>query len=304
MTDTQITVVVACHKMRRELPRTLRSLSPQMQRGVEKIPYEILMLDDGSTLPFCEPECRRWLPKLRVIPGDSRSHSPVAGVNAAIRDAAGELIGVLIDGARLASPGIISAVAQASKLSERTIILTLGFHLGPKLQQQSILEGYNQRSEDELLAASNWTEDGYQLFNISVLAASSARGWFCPMNESNAIFMRREMWNELGGLDERFSAPGGGLVNLDLLSRASQLSDSLIVTLLGEATFHQVHGGVSTNAFDKSIDDESRAEYESIRGHSFQTTEYQSVYFGRVPQTTLGILGESVSLAASRLCPR
>ena len=299
MAEPKITIIVGCHQMPRELPRTLRSLSPQMQRGVDKIPYEVIIVDNGSTLPFCEKECRRWFPDLRVIVLPAGSYSPVRGINVAIEQSAGEIIGVMIDGGRLVSPGILSMALHASRLSDRVIILTLGFHLGPKLQFESIFEGYNQEFEDRLLTESRWIEDGYRLFDISVLAASSSGGWFRPMNESNAIFMRREMWNELGGLDERFKARGGGLVNLDLLCRASGLPNSLIVTLLGEATFHQFHGGVSTNAFDKSIDEEFRAEYEAILGHRFRTPEYHSTYFGCLPPSTRHVLQKSVALATS-----
>ena len=35
------------------------------------------------------------------------------------------------------------------------------------------------------------------------------------MAESNALFMDRDLWLELGGYDERFTTPGGGLANLD-----------------------------------------------------------------------------------------
>ena len=59
--------------------------------------------------------------------------------------------------------------------------------------------------------------------------------------------MRREMWDELGGYDEAFASPGGGLVNIDTLVRALELPGALPVLMIGEATFHQVHGGVTTN---------------------------------------------------------
>src|SRR5207302_7710542 len=66
--------------------------------------------------------------------------------------------------------------------------------------------------------------------------------------ESNALFLHRKLWDELGGLDERFDAPGGGLLNLDTFKRAVEWSDAGLVILLSEATFHQIHGGTNTNA--------------------------------------------------------
>jgi glycosyltransferase involved in cell wall biosynthesis len=282
--DPKISIVVCSYNMPRELPRTIRSLSPGMQRGVQKSDYEIIVVDNGSTQPFDEDECRRWGAHLRVlaIPSGSASSSPARALNAGIAEAQGELIGVMIDGARMASPGIIASAALAQKLADRAVILTLGFHLGSQVQMESVLSGYDQEQEDRLLAQSGWTEDGYRLFDVSVFAASSQNGWFSPITESNAIFMHRRLWDELGGFDEKFHTPGGGLVNLDTLSRAVQLADTVVVTLLGEGTFHQVHGGVATNSIH-NMAGLFQAEYNEIRQRNYQAPVYQSLYFGTVP---------------------
>jgi glycosyltransferase involved in cell wall biosynthesis len=294
--NPKASVVLCSYNMQRELPRTIRSLSPTMQRGVQNSDYEVIVVDNGSTEPFSEEDCRRWVADLRVITIASPSPSPARAVNNGIAEARSDLIGVLIDGARLVSPGIISAALQASRLCDRVVILTLGFHLGPKVQMESILEGYNKEQEDQLLAQSRWTEDGYRLFDISVFAGSSKDGWFSPISESNAIFMRKELWNELGGFDERFQTPGGGFVNLDTLLRAVQLPGVIVVTLLGEGTFHQVHGGVATNS-DQNVIDVFHAEYQAIRGRIFQAPFYQSFYFGSVRGNALASIKSSAGKA-------
>ena len=43
-----LSVVVIGYRMARELPRTLRSLSPAMQRGIKADQYEIILIDNGS----------------------------------------------------------------------------------------------------------------------------------------------------------------------------------------------------------------------------------------------------------------
>ena len=280
MTET-ISVVICGHNMPRELPRTIRSLSPAMQKQVEGLSYELIVVDNGSTPPLPLDECGAWGADVRLIQiaPASASPSPVGGLNLGIEAARGDLIGAMIDGARLASPGLIAAAAQAAKSADRAVILTPGFHLGPSLQMHSIPRGYDQDEEDRLLAGSGWTEDGYRLFDLSVFSGSSRRGWFSPMSESNAIFMRRTLWTELGGFDERFQAPGGGLANLDLLARAVKLPGAVVITLLGEGTFHQVHGGVSTNS-NGDIHPLFWAEYEAIRGAPFQAPSYRSRYLG------------------------
>jgi len=89
-------------------------------------------------------------------------------------------------------------------------------------------------------------EDGYRLFEIACLGGSYRAGWFGPIFESSALFLRRSLWNELSGFDVRFDEPGGGLLNLDLYRRACEAPGILLVVLLGEGTFHQLHGGVAS----------------------------------------------------------
>ena len=285
-------VVIACYNMARELPRTIRSLSPEMQKGVSRDDYELIIADNGSTIPFDEVACRDFGAELRVLRFDGSYRSPAQAINAGIDAARGSLIGVMIDGARLSSPGLIAMATMADKLADRAVILTLGFHLGTAIQSTSILRGYDQEAEDRLLESSRWTGDGYRLFDISVPAASAKGGWFAPMNESNAIFMRRSLWKELGGLECQFESPGGGLVNLDLLARACQLPDVTVVTLLGEGTFHQIHGGVATNAKESPLV-AFRAEYAKIRGRHYQRPAYRSLYFGSVSGNVLASIADS-----------
>jgi glycosyltransferase involved in cell wall biosynthesis len=241
----EISLVVVMYNMAREAPRTLYTLSAANQKNMAADRYEVIVVDNGSTPPL-DPKILQQLDgNFRLIRMEHASPSPVAAINRGIAEARGKLIGVLIDGARMASPGLLSLAAKADKLADRAAILTLGFHLGSQVQMESVRQGYNQTQEDQLLAQSGWRQNGYRLFDISVFAGSSSGGWFRPISESNAIFMRKALWDELGGFDARFRTPGGGLVNLDLLARAVAAADT-VVTLLGEGTFHQVHGGIAT----------------------------------------------------------
>ena len=195
--------------------------------------------------------------------------SPVRAVNLGLSIARGDLVGVAIDGARMASPGLIAKAIGAAALHPKPVVGTIAFHLGSKAQPISIKEGYNQAVEDELLARSGWEEDPYRLFGVSVFAVSSGSGWFETPMESNAFFCTAAHWRELGGWDERFVSPGGGVVNLDSWRRAIESPGAQLIMLLGEATFHQVHGGVATNSVGPPIAD-FFAEYERIRGVRFE----------------------------------
>ena len=303
MSTLRLSLIVVAFDMARELPRTIRSLSPAMQSGIEAQDYEIIVVDNGSPKPFDEAACRRWFPRLRVHHVARPTPSPVEAINEGLRLARGELIGVWIDGARLASPGLVEGSLRAARLHERPVIGTIGFHLGPDLQRLSIKSGYNQSREDELLASVDWTKDGYRLFGISSFAGSSAGGWFMPIGESNALFLTRAMWHELGGYDPRFTMPGGGLANLDMWRRACTMPDSQVVILLGEGTFHQIHGGAATNA-DRPMFPVFHEEYQRIRGEPFSPPDVSPIFVGRVPAAALQKLAWSAQHAEQRLSAR
>ena len=164
----------------------------------------------------------------------------------------------------------------------------------------SVHEGYNQQEEDRLLERADWTRDGYRLFDISVFAGSSHGGWFAPMTESNALFMTGALWTELGGYDERFLSPGGGLVNLDTYGRACSLPDSQLIVLLGEGSFHQVHGGVATNALSDPWD-QFHEEYIRIRGVPFVGPAATPLLFGSANQHVVPTIAASASKAMAHL---
>lgn len=289
----RLTVVLVCHDMPREIPRTVRSLSDALQHGIAPGDVEILLVDNGSTRTFDEVAVRALAANLRVIRIEGAGPSPVAAINRGLAEARGALVGVWIDGARLASPGLLAAALSASAGDARAVVGTVGFHLGPDLQQRSVAAGYDAAAEDALLERIGWPDDGYRLFDIAVLAGSSRDGWFVLPAESNAVFMRRELWCELGGYDERFLSPGGGLANLDLWARACALPASRVLMLLGEGTFHQVHGGVSTNA-PVSRWPEFHEEYRGIRGADYRRPAVPLSFYGSLDRLGAAALSESL----------
>jgi glycosyltransferase involved in cell wall biosynthesis len=276
----KLSVIIIAYNMERELPRTLKSFSPKMQRGLSCDDYEIIVVDNGSIRPVPEQYLTRISPNVRVLRATNPQPSPVAAIHKGLDAAVGELIGVCIDGARMASPGLLANALAASQLHPKPVIGTLAFHLGFKVQMESVLEGYNQDIEDALLSSCGWEVDAYRLFRISCFAGSSNNGWFALPAETNALFLERSHWHDLhGGYDLRFATRGGGLANLDLWRRLAEDPGSGVVMLLGEGTFHQVHGGVATNALNSPWEEFS-LEYRSIRGAEYTRPVRSPVLYG------------------------
>ena len=284
----KVSIIVISYNMNRELPRTLLSLSVPFQKEITRDEFEVILIDNGSKVPPTASDFSHLDIDLRVVSMDNPTKSPVPAINFGLKQVSGEIIGVYIDGARIASPRLIASARDAITYNQRAFVGSRGRYLGNKFQRVAIVEGYNQQVEDEMLAQSGWESDGYKLFDISVFDESSGPTWFDPVAESNSLFMWRSLWDELGGYTEGFVTPGGGLVNLDTWKRACELPETVPTLLLGEATFHQVHGGVATNGSLDKVQ-EFYTEYFSIYGEEFD-----------VPMPAIRFVGTFVSTPPQR----
>jgi glycosyltransferase involved in cell wall biosynthesis len=294
-----MSVVVVVHDMARELPRTLRSLSPSSQQDITADDYDVIVVDNGSADPVDPGVLRTFPGRVALERIDPAPRSPARAANHGIALAEGDLIGLIVDGARLCSPGLLAGARRAARLSARPLITAPAFHLGDVPHMRADEVGYDQGVEDLLLASSGWEQDGYQLFGVSTLAGSSGRGLFGPMGESSSLFTTRSVWEELGGLDERFALPGGGLVNHDLYRRACALADVELIVLLGEGTFHQHHGGVATSR--RLSWDEMHDDYVALRGEVHRPPDRQAIYVGPVAASVLPLLERSARQAIDRI---
>ncbi len=278
--DERLSIIVVCYNMARELPRTLETLSARMQAGMSEDDYEIIVVDNGSSAPADRDACQAIAANCRFLDVDHPTVSPAGAMALGVSQARFPLLGIMVDGARMASPGLLSTARLALRLSRHAVVGTIGFHLGPKVQMKSVLEGYNQVVEDQLLDSVDWRADGYALFSICALAGSSAKGWFHLPSETNALFLSREEYERLGGYDLRFQSPGGGLINHDFWNRICADEKTRLIMLLGEGTFHQVHGGVASNATESPWS-RFAEEYETIKGTPYRHIRKPFSVFGR-----------------------
>src|SRR5439155_2068462 len=89
---------------------------------------------------------------------------------------------------------------------------------------------------------------------------------------------------QVGAMDEDFSVPGGGFVNLDFFERMVGSPGVTLVTVLAEGSFHQVHGGTTTNVTDPDeLVSSYEDQYEELRGRRFLIPAQRAHYVGSVP---------------------
>lgn len=285
--EPKVSVVVVVYNMAREAARTLYSLSAAYQKNIDPRDYEVIVVDNGSSPPLDPSLVDSLSGNFRLIRIDPAPPSPAHAINRGLAAARGEIIGVMIDGARIVTPGVVHFAAHGARLYRRAIVTALGWYLGYDYQPWSILAGYDQVQEDALLESIDWRQDGYRLFEIATMDGPSEDGWLAPLNESGALFLSRETWDLLGGTDERFDLPAGGLVNIDTFCRALELPDAQLVILLGEGSFHQVHGGAASGTpaaqFHQVAEGWFR-QYETLRGHPLASPRWD------LPRTYIGVL--------------
>ncbi|PZV34310.1 hypothetical protein B5V02_32690 [Mesorhizobium kowhaii] len=286
MKTNYLSVVVVAYNIPRELPRTLLSLASPYQQGVTTDDYEVIVVDNGSSPAVGEGLVADYGPNFRLLRIDDALPSPAAAVNRGIREARGDKIGVMIDGARIVTPGLVHFARIGLGMAPTAVVAAPGWYLGSDSQVNARGNGYTKAIEDSLLQSIRWPEDGYRLFEIGTMDESSVDPWFTPISEANALFMSRENWQAIDGMDERFSYPGGGFVNIDTLERAMEMPRAQLILTLGEATFHQLHGGVATNA---SVEQPKhwllwKAERDALRGREDFTFHAPSAFVGSLPR--------------------
>lgn len=285
--------------MRREAARTLYTLSTIYQQKVSQSDYEIIVIDNGSSLALDQANVEAIGPNFEYHYFETDSKSPVDALNHGVGIAKGTYIGCIVDGARMVTPMILYYSLLACNSSKNPYVTALAWHLGPKEQNYSILGGYNQETEDQLLDTIDWQNDGYQLFEISAQASSSSMGFLGGLPyESSFFVMEKSAFLELGGFDSRFQSSGGGLVNHAFLNKVIESKKFNVTVLLGEGSFHQFHGGVATNVEMENHPIETfKNEYKEIYGVDYvykqDQADFNINYIGTMPKSALKFISKN-----------
>jgi hypothetical protein len=280
--------------------KTLYSLSTRYQRGVSEDDYEVIVVENSSSEELGEARACQFGGNVRYFYREERLPTPVPAVNFGAERASGTHISVMVDGARMLSPAVVSYTLAATRLHPRPVVAVPGYHLGHELQQRAMLKGYCEAAEQELLDSIGWPADGYRLFEIACLSGTSRGGYFRPIGESNCLCVPLALWREVGGFDPAFTETGGGQVNLDFYKRCVEAPDTELIILIGEGSFHQFHGGITTGTRGeeriKAMQDHFN-QYAALRGGPYRAPDKRPIYLGSVSEAAMKFLRHGVEQA-------
>jgi glycosyltransferase involved in cell wall biosynthesis len=281
----KVSIIVIFYEMARQAENTLYSLSTAFQRNVSEADYEIVAVENSSDDELGEERATAVAPNIRYYHRVETGVSPVPALNFAFEQCRGELVGIIVDGARMVSPRVVEHVLLARNLFEHPLIVVPGYHLGDQEHHFHESAGYSEEVEERLLNEIDWKRNGYDLFNISVFSGANPKGFFGRFLESNCLFCTRESFEAIGRADPRFTLPGGGSVNIYIYHALARLPHSRLVVLAGEGSFHQFHGGVTTAEVP---DREERirthqANLAEVFGGPFQGMHREPLILGHLP---------------------
>jgi glycosyltransferase involved in cell wall biosynthesis len=290
----KLSVILVSYDMVREIPRTLQSLARDYQLGARDLEYEVLLMDNGSPVLLDEATWAGIDVPVRLICVPNAPPSPAQAINIALAEAKGEIICLMIDGAHLLTPGVFRMAFSGYQAFDNAVVAIRYFYLGVEEQPVSVTKGYDKLAEDKLLERIQWPGDGYRLFEISTPLRSGAKQltWFNGMFESNCLFLKKSLFVELGGVDERFDHPGGGFLNLDIFKRAVEAAGVTPIQIIGEGSFRQLHGSITANGDGGKRAaqlEKYREQYAQIRGHTELIAKVPFVYMGHMPTVASNI---------------
>jgi len=247
----KLSIILIVYNMPRQAMNTLYSLSVPYQKNISTHDYEIIVVENKSDQLLNEAEVKQIAPNSRYFlyeeMREERSVSPVHAINFAFQQCRAPMIGLMIDGARMITPRVLEYALIAQRIDKNALIAVPGYNLGPVEHQLAAEHHYDEAIEKQELQKIQWKQNGYRLFDIASIGGANPTGVINPLLESNCVFSSRFCFEKIGYADTAFTYPGGGSLNLHIFRSLGMLKEtSHYFVLPGEGSFHQLHGGVTT----------------------------------------------------------
>lgn len=300
-----LSILVVAHDMPCQAMNTLYSLSTAYQQGVAADQYEVLVLENHSGNNLDPAAVAALGSNFHYCLRDEPGVSPAPAINEGLSRCKGQYVGLLIDGARMLTPGVVCQVRQALTLPG-AVVAVPGYYLTEAGRSEHGSDATDSdrllREEQSLLAANGWREDGYRLFDRACFSNGNRHGYLDPWMECNALFCDRSLLDAIGGADERFDLPGGGALNLHLYRQLATSPGTQLVVLPGEGNFHQFHGGTSTTSGEErdNLVKTFKAQLDQFWPGGFKGVSRNPTLFGAMPPQAMPFLQASISSSMAR----
>ena len=280
-----LSILVVAYRMPRQVLNTLYTLTAKYQRDVSAADYEIVLVENASQDRLDPAEVSALAPNITYCYRHEVGVSPAGALNDAIAQARGTWVGLMIDGAHMVTPGLVRNVLDVARMDPCALTVVPGYHLGTQNEQAEQAAGYGEAAEIRLLAGLPQGGDGYGLFQLASLSPANQHGFTHPFMESNCMFVDKERLLQVGGADPRFNLRGGGMLNLDLYRELAELPGTNLWVLPGEGSFHQYHGGTTTDVAEdrQPLLTEFQEQYTAIRGKPYKAPIPEPSLYGEIP---------------------
>lgn len=277
-----ISFIICAYNIEKQLIRTLKSLSPSYQNA-PRTEIEVIIVDNGSR-PKVSLEGLKKYPFVSQVIHVEGKPSPVFAMNNGIEAAKFSNIALMIDGAHILSPGVFRNAKSIFQSMPNPVISVPPYHLG-EISQNLFQPIDVFQKEEEKLRELNWPVNGYSLFDYAVKQGEGITKNSLNDPESNCLITTRKNLDRLGAFEEHFDEPGAGLANLEIFTRLSMDTENDYVILFGEGSFHQNHGGVTTNISPEERDEKVKQyfdKFEKLLGHRVLTNYRSPFLYGTV----------------------
>jgi glycosyltransferase involved in cell wall biosynthesis len=299
----RISVILIGYKMPSQLRNTLATLAAGYQHGMSAADYEVIVVENSSDSTLTDTDVQSLPDNFRYFLRENTGRTPVPAINFAFQQCLGNYIGLIMDGARMLSPGVIRSADMASRLDTNALTVVPGYHLGEQEQHFNEDPELALQEERRLLTSVDWRSDGYELFAISTFSGANRRGYLHPIMECNCLFASRDSYAQIGYADPQFTLHGGGSINLHMYRSLGMRPQSRVVVVPGEGSFHQYHGGVTTSAYaDREAEIERhRTQLHSLWPGGFHALRRAPTLLGEIPRQAQPFLQESLLRSQNRL---
>jgi hypothetical protein len=276
-----VSVLVTVFDMPVQAMNTLMSLQADYQFDAPEHDYEVIVVENKSSNCLNGKDVEALGKNFHYFLREESGVSPAAAINFAATHAQGQYVGLVIDGARMLSPGVIKYVLAATRMYDAPLVAVPGYELKSPVSATA-----PQRTEWEKsqLTSIDWNNNGYRLFEQAQFSEGNLQGYFHPLMECSALFCQRSAFEQIGGANIEFNKPGGGSLNLHIYRSLGLISRAQLVILPGEGSFHQFHSGVTTRSYEdrERTITEFNDQLNSFWDGQYKALTREPIYLGKV----------------------